>query len=61
MGRSLDPGYAAAAGGRWNPPVSFPTLYLNGDVATARMRLQRLVEGAPFIMDDLDDDAYVPA
>jgi hypothetical protein len=55
----LDAGYAAAAGGRWNAPASFRTLYLNGDVATARMRLQRLVEGAPFTMDDLDDDAYV--
>lgn len=55
----LDPNYAAAAGGRWNPPDSFPTLYLNGDVATARMQVQRLVEGTPFTMDDLDDDAYV--
>lgn len=55
----LDPEYAARAGGRWNPPGSFPTLYLNGDVATARMQLQRLAQGAPFTMDDLDDDAYV--
>lgn len=55
----LDAGYAAAAGGRWNPPASFPTLYLNGDVATARLRVQRLAEGTPFTMDDLDDDAYV--
>jgi len=55
----LDASYAAEAGGRWNPPASFPTLYLNGDVATARMQVQRLAEGTPFTMDDLDDDAYV--
>jgi RES domain-containing protein len=55
----LDPTFAAAAGGRWNPPGSWPTLYLNGDVATARMQVQRLTEGAPYTMDDLDDDAYV--
>jgi RES domain-containing protein len=55
----LDPGYAAAAGGRWDPSGSGARLYLSGDVATARMRLQRLADGAPFMMDDLDDDAYV--
>lgn len=55
----LDAHPAAAAGGRWNPPASFPTLYLNGDVATARMQLERLVEGTPFTTDDLDDGAYL--
>jgi hypothetical protein len=43
----------------WNPPGSWPTLYLNGDVATARMQVQRLTTGAPYTMDDPDDDAYL--
>ena len=33
----LDPSYAARRGGRWNPPDSFPTLYLNEDKVTARL------------------------
>ncbi len=55
----LDASHAATAGGRWNPPGSYPTLYLNGDVPTARMQVQRLLDGTPFTLDDLDDDAYV--
>ena len=57
--RPLDPSFAAAAGGRWNPPGSFPVLYLNADVVTARLQIDRLVEDQPFTADDLDDDAYV--
>ena len=34
-------------------------LYLNADVGTARLQIDRLVEGQPFTADDLDDDAYV--
>lgn len=55
----LDPSYARQRGGRWNPPGSYPTLYLNGDVATARMRIERMIEGSPVTFDDLDDDAYL--
>lgn len=55
----LDPSYATVSGGRWNPPGAFATLYLIADLATARMQIQRLVEGTPFSADDLDDDAYV--
>ena len=55
----LDPSYAAERGGRWNPPNSFETLYLNGDVATARMQIEKLLEGSPVRIDDLDDDAWV--
>lgn len=55
----LDPSYAEEHGGRWNPPRSFPTLYLNGDVVTARLQLERLIDGSPVRVDDLDDNAYV--
>jgi len=55
----LDPSFAEAAGGRWNPPASFPVLYLNADVGTARLQIERLVEDQPFTADDLDDDAFV--
>src|SRR5690606_20610998 len=57
--RPLDPSYAEAQGGRWNPPRSFPTLYLNADVLTARLQIERLCEGTAVTPDDLTDDAYV--
>jgi hypothetical protein len=53
----LDPGYAAAAGGRWNPPGSFPVLYLNEDVVTARINLQVFLAGLPYGPEDLRDHA----
>jgi hypothetical protein len=56
---ALDPSFAATTGGRWNPPGSFPVLYLNADVRTARMQIDRLVQDQPFTVDDLDDDAYL--
>ena len=55
----LDPSFAAQSGGRWNPPGSWPTLYLNRDVVTARAQVVRLCDGAPFQVEDLTDDAYV--
>ena len=55
----LDPSFAAATGGRWNPPDSFPVLYLNADVGTARLQIDRMVEDQPFTADDLADDAYL--
>lgn len=55
----LDPSFAAAAGGRWNPPGSFPVLYMSADVGTARVQIDRMVEDQPFAADDLDDDAYL--
>ncbi len=55
----LDPSHAQQNGGRWNPPGSFATLYLNGDVATARMQIQRMLAGYPVRIEDLDDGAYV--
>lgn len=50
----LDPSFAARRGGRWNPPGSHPTLYLNEDLATARSRVWKLLEGSPVEPDDLD-------
>ena len=51
----LDPGYAATFGGRWNPPGSFATLYLNEDLHTARAQVIALLAGSPVEPDDLDD------
>jgi RES domain len=56
---SLDPSHAQRAGGRWNPPDAFPVLYLNGDLTTARSQLERMLEGYPAGLDDLDEDAFV--
>lgn len=50
----LDPSFAATYGGRWNPPGSFPTLYLNEDLATARAQVTALLRGSPVDPDDLD-------
>jgi len=50
----LDPGFAQRFGGRWNPPSSFPTLYLNEDVDTARAQIRRMLEGSPVRPEDLD-------
>lgn len=53
-----DPTWAREHGGRWNPPGSFPTLYLNADVATARRQIMRLLEDTVVEPDDLAADAY---
>lgn len=50
----LDPSYAETLGGRWNPPGSHPTLYLNEDLPTARAQIHALLEGSPVDPDDLD-------
>lgn len=55
----LDPIHAQRAGGRWNPPNAYPVLYLNADIATAKSQLQRMLEGYPAGLDDLDEDAFV--
>lgn len=52
----LDPSFAASRGGRWNPPDSWPTLYLNEDVVTARLNLTRFIAGWPYEPEDLVDD-----
>lgn len=53
----LDPTFARQRGGRWNPPGSWRTLYLNEDVVTARLNLDRFIAGWPYEPEDLDDAA----
>jgi len=52
----LDPGYAKVFGGRWNPPQSFPTVYLNEDLVTARINLRLFMARWPYEPEDLRDD-----
>lgn len=52
----LDPRFAAATGGRWNPPHSFPTLYLNENLTTARYNLRLFIAGWPYEPEDLSED-----
>lgn len=52
----LEPTFAQRRGGRWNPPASFPTLYLNEDVVTARLNLRGFIEKWPYEPEDLRDD-----
>lgn len=53
-GDPLDPTFAQRFGGRWNPPDSHPTLYLNEDLHTARAQIARMLDGSPVRPDDLD-------
>lgn len=55
----LDPGHAAREGGRWNAPGSHATLYTSADIATARLQIERMLDGQPVRLDDLTVDAYV--
>ena len=52
----LDPGFAQRGGGRWNPPGSFPVLYLNEDAPTARGNLRAFIARWPYEPEDLRDD-----
>jgi len=45
---ALDATYAKQRGGRWNPPPSFPVLYLNRDLKTARANVERKFAGLPY-------------
>ena len=53
----LDPSFSAGTGGRWNPPSSFPVLYLNLGEDVARANVQRLFVGLPYGPEDLEPDA----
>jgi hypothetical protein len=55
----FDPGFAQRRGGRWNPPESWPTLYLNHDLATVHAQVRHLFAGRGIEPDDLDDDAPI--
>ena len=52
----LDPGFARQAGGRWNPPESFDTLYLNEDTVSARLNLRAFIATWPYEPEDLRAD-----
>jgi hypothetical protein len=52
----LDPSYAATTGGRWNPPDSYSTLYLNADRVAARVNLRLFTAGWPYEPEDLRND-----
>ena len=55
----LSPQFSRESGGRWNPPGSHATLYLNGDIFTAKLQIDRMLAGFPVDADDLDASAYV--
>jgi hypothetical protein len=55
----FDPTFAQRRGGRWNPPESWPTLYLNEDMATVHAQVRHLFAGRGIEPDDLDDDAPI--
>ncbi len=52
----LGPDFARQHGGRWNPPDSFPALYLNEDMVTARLNLRAFIAGWPYEPEDLRED-----
>ena len=52
----LDPSFSMRFGGRWNPPESFPALYFNEDVVTARLNLRLFIAQWPYEPEDLRDD-----
>jgi RES domain len=52
----FDGGYAAIFGGRWNPPASFPVVYLCASVEVARANVHRKLSGQPYGPEDLDPE-----
>src|SRR4029077_19172972 len=53
----LDGRFAADRGGRWNPPESFPVVYLCRTVAVARANGYRRLERQPYGPEDLRPEA----
>jgi hypothetical protein len=49
----LDGRFAAERGGRWNPPESFPVVYLCRSIEVARANVYRKLEGQPYGPEDL--------
>jgi RES domain-containing protein len=50
----LDTSYAHRQGGRWNPPLSFPVLYLNATIEVAKANVHHLhFHGAPWDPEDI--------
>jgi len=56
---AFDMPYAREIGGRWNPPRSWPALYLNDYMATVHAQVRRLFAGRGIDPDDLDDTAPI--
>lgn len=56
----LDGSASMVRGGRWNAAGSYPAIYLNADIETARanaeLLIERTTEGMPFTVDDLDPE-----
>jgi len=50
----LDGSYAQQRGGRWNPPDSYPVVYLARSVATARANVYRLLIDHPYGPEDFE-------
>lgn len=55
----FDTTFAQQTGGRWNPPDSWPTLYLNSSLATVHAQVRHMFTGRGVVVDDLDDDAPI--
>lgn len=68
----LDGSYAQRTGGRWNPPGSFPAVYLNRTIEVARANVRRFFNGLPYgpeqfragegpdlVSTDVDEDRFV--
>ena len=53
----LDPEYARASGGRWNPAGALGVLYLCASRAVARANVARQLDGQPFGPEDFADGA----
>jgi hypothetical protein len=53
----LDGTHAAQRGGRWNPPESFPVVYLCRSVEVARANVYRLLADQPYGPEDLRPEA----
>lgn len=49
--------FARARGGRWNPPHSFPVVYLNADERVARANLLHRFARLPYGPEDLEPSA----
>jgi hypothetical protein len=52
----LDGSFAAEHGGRWNPPESFPVVYLCSGLEVARANVLRRFAGLPYSVLDLRPD-----
>ncbi len=49
--------HARGRGGRWNPPHSFPVVYVNASVDVARAQVRHRIEPRGIRPEDLDPDA----